>query len=331
MVAGLKPYPTMKDSCVEWLGEVPAHWDVKWLGQFGAFSKGGGGSKEDEVPTGVPCVRYGDLYTTHEFFIHRSRSFVSSTRAREYTPIQYGDVLFAASGETIEEIGKSAINLIQSDACCGGDIVLFRPKQEIQARYLGYAADCAPAATQKATMGRGITVIHIYTGQLKRLSVTLPPLSEQAAIVRFLDHADRRIRRYIRAKEKLIALLEEQKQAIIHRAVTGRIDVRTGQPYPAYKPSGVEWLGDVPANWGRCRLRNVVSEVTTGSRGWSSYASDAGPLFIRVANLSRGSLQLRHDDVVRLNLPETSEASRTRIESGGSCPRTWCRSCWSLW
>ena len=253
MVAGLKPYPTMKDSCVEWLGEVPAHWDVKWLGQFGAFSKGGGGSKEDEVPTGVPCVRYGDLYTTHEFFIHRSRSFVSSTRAREYTPIQYGDVLFAASGETIEEIGKSAINLIQSDACCGGDIVLFRPKQEIQARYLGYAADCAPAATQKATMGRGITVIHIYTGQLKRLSVTLPPLSEQAAIVRYLNHAERRIRRYIRAKEKLIALLEEQKQVIIHQAVTGRIDVRTGQPYPSYKPSGVEWLGDIPAHWDMSR------------------------------------------------------------------------------
>ena len=88
------------------------------------------------------------------------------------------------------------------------------------------------------------------------------------AIVRFLDHADRRIRRYIRAKEKLIALLEEQRQAIIHQAVTGRIDVRTGQLYPAYKSSGVEWLGEVPAHWGRCRLRNVVSEVTTGSRGW---------------------------------------------------------------
>ena len=77
----------------------------------------------------------------------------------------------------------------------------------------------------------------------------LPPLPEQTAIVRFLDHADRRIRRYIRAKQKLIALLEEQKQAIIHQAVTGQIDVRTGQPYPAYKPSGVEWLGEVPAHW----------------------------------------------------------------------------------
>ena len=68
--------------------------------------------------------------------------------------------------------------------------------------------------------------------------------SEQAAIVRFLDHADRRIRRYIRAKQKLITLLEEQKQAITHRAVTRGLD-----PNVRLKPSGVEWLGDVPEHW----------------------------------------------------------------------------------
>ena len=212
MISGLKPYPAMMDSGVEWLGEVPEHWEVRRLGQFGAFSKGSGGSKEDEVPAGVPCVRYGDLYTTHEFSIQRSRSFISSKRAQEYTPIKYGDVLFAASGETIEEIGKSAVNLIELEARCGGDVILFRSCREVEARYMGYATDCMPAAMQKATMGRGITVIHIYTDQLKRLNVTLPPLSEQTAIVRFLDHADRRIRRYIRSKEKLIALLEEQRK-----------------------------------------------------------------------------------------------------------------------
>ena len=80
------------------------------------------------------------------------------------------------------------------------------------------------------------------------IPIAVPPVTEQIAIVRLLDHADRRIRRSIRTKEKLIALLEEQKQAIIHQAVTGRIDVRTDQPYPAYKPSGVEWLGAVPAH-----------------------------------------------------------------------------------
>jgi type I restriction enzyme S subunit len=80
-----------------------------------------------------------------------------------------------------------------------------------------------------------------------------PPLPEQAAIVRFLDHADRRIRRYIRAKQKLIKLLEEQKQAIIHRAVTRGLD-----PNVRLNPSGVEWLGDVPQHWEVKLLHHVL-------------------------------------------------------------------------
>jgi type I restriction enzyme S subunit len=79
---------------------------------------------------------------------------------------------------------------------------------------------------------------------IKSVWVPLPSIPEQAAIVRFLDHVDRRIRRYIRAKQKLIKLLEEQKQAIIHRAVTRGLD-----PNVRLKPSGVEWLGDVPGHW----------------------------------------------------------------------------------
>ena len=249
MLADLKPYAEMRDSGVEWLGEVPAHWDVQRLAQFGTLSKGSGGNKDDERSAGVPCIRYGDLYTTHHNFIQRSRSFISNEKVAEYTTTRFGDVLFASSGETIDEIGKSAANVMQADACCGGDVIIFRPTESVDARYLGYVMDCPPVAAQKARMGRGITVMHIYAAQLKYLVIPLPPLMEQTAIARFLDHADRRIRRYIRAKQKLIALLEEYKQALIHEAVTGRIDVRTGRPYPSYKDSGVAWLGTVPAHW----------------------------------------------------------------------------------
>ena len=167
--------------------------------------------------------------------------------------------------------------------------------------------------SQYLVCSKGVGTIqrNLYWPHLKRVITLLPPLEEQAAIVRYLDHVDRRIQRYIRAKRKLIDLLEEQKQAVIHQAVTRGLDSNV-----PLKPSGVEWLGDVPEHWERCRLRNVVSEVTTGSRGWSSFASDTGPLFIRVANLKRASLQLRFDDVVRLNLPKTSEVTRTRIRPG---------------
>ena len=287
MMRPFNPYSAYKDSGVEWLGNVPEHWEVRRLGQIGRFSKGNGGNKEDGASAGVPCVRYGDLYTTHTNFILKSRSFVSVAKAEDYAPITFGDVLFAASGETINEIGKSAVNLMQSEACCGGDIILFRPERQVESRYMGYATDCRPAAAQKATMGRGITVKHIYGGQLKYLTLALPPLPEQSAIARFLDHADRRIRRYIRAKQKLITLLEEQKQAIIHQAVTGQVDVRTGQPYPAYKPSGVEWLGDVPEHWAEAIKIKYVSSLK-GRLGWQGlkageYTSE-GPYIVSSAH-----------------------------------------------
>ncbi len=253
---GLQPYPAYKPSGVEWLGDVPAHWEVRQLGQIGTLSKGNGGSKEDEVSVGVPCIRYGDLYTIHSRFIKSTRAFISQACVAGYTPLKYGDVLFAASGETIDEIGKSAVNLILSKAHCGGDIIVFRSKHRTHAPFMGYVTDCWSSVTQKATMGRGFTVIHIYTTQLKKLVLPIPPLAEQAAIAHYLDRADDRIRRSIEAKEKLVGLLEEMRKALINETVTGRFDVRTGQPYPAYKPSRVEWLGEVPSHWIVAKFRH---------------------------------------------------------------------------
>ena len=98
----------------------------------------------------------------------------------------------------------------------------------------------------------------------------LPPLPEQHAIVRYLDHVDDRIRRYVSAKEKLIALLEEERQAVIHRAVTRGLD-----PNVPLKPSGVEWIGDVPAHWEGRRLRTTwltkFDEVSITPRGDNSH------------------------------------------------------------
>ena len=106
----------------------------------------------------------------------------------------------------------------------------------------------------------GIAYPAIAEARLGALEVSVPPLPEQAAIARYLDRADRRIRRCIQARERQIKLLEEQRQALVHEAVTGRVDVRTGQPYPAYKPSGVEWLGEVPVHWGLPRLGALLRE-----------------------------------------------------------------------
>ena len=138
--------------------------------------------------------------------------------------------------------------------------VLTRRSQHDHPRYLDAYFQTKPFQESLVRIGNGILAhrMRIPMELLKCEPFPRPPAEEQIAIVRFLDHADRHIRRYIRAKQKLIALLEEQKQAIIHQAVTGQIDVRTGEPYPAYKPSGVEWLGDVPAHWKLIRVKQAT-------------------------------------------------------------------------
>ncbi len=250
MIADLKPYAEYKESGLPWLGKVPGHWDVRKPRQVGSLLKGVGGTKEDALPSGVPCVRYGELYTTHTYFVRQPKTFIHPKRAANYTPLHYGDVLFAASGETLEDIGKSAVSLIDGTAVCGGDVIILRPTIPVHAPFLGYVMDCRPSANQKATMGRGTTVKHIYPDELKHLLFPLPPVPEQEAIARFLDWANGRLERTIRAKRKVIALLGEQKQAIIHRAVTRGID-----PSVPLKPSGIPWLGDIPSHWALKRFK----------------------------------------------------------------------------
>ena len=223
---GLDPNVPLKPSGVDWLGDVPEHWEVRQLGRLGQFFKGSGGTKVDEVADGVPCVRYGDLYMMHQFFVIESRTCVTEEKATEYTPIQHGDVLFAGSGETIEEIGKSAVTLISGPACCGGDVIIFRPSIEIDASFLGYATDCPQAAYQKACMGRGITVMHIYGDESKYMFVCLPTLPEQSAIVEYLDRATEDINTAVSRADREIEFLREYRTRLIADVVTGKLDVR---------------------------------------------------------------------------------------------------------
>lgn len=246
-----KPYDAYRPTGNEWLMRVPKHWEHLPPRRIGKFLKGSGGSKDDAQPTGFPCIRYGDLYTAHRAFVREAASYISPSKASQYTPLEAGDALFAASGETIDEIGKSTVNLLERTAYWGGDVIVLRPQRPMVSSYLGYALDCRPVTAQKSLGGRGITVMHVYPRHLKSVVLPLPPVEEQNAIARFLDHATNRIDRYIRAKEKLIVLLAEQKGALIHEAVTGQIDVRTGRPYSAYKPGVVDGLRQAPRHWQR--------------------------------------------------------------------------------
>ena len=223
---GLDPNVKLKPSSMEWLGDVPEHWEVTQLGRLGSFSKGSGGTKEDEAPTGLPCIRYGDLYTTHKYFIDKSRSFIPVEKASNYTPIKKGDVLFPTSGETIEEIGKSAVNLIEPPVYCGGDLIIFRPKAMVNAKYSGYSLDSAKAQDQKSKMGRGVSIMHIYSNQLKYLWTPIPPVEEQEAIAGYIDESTEAIDKSISQTRRQIELIEEYRTRLIAYVVTGKLDVR---------------------------------------------------------------------------------------------------------
>ena len=135
-----------------------------------------------------------------------------------------------------------------------------RPQERSCNEYLQYVLSSVAVTGWFDALNDKATIAHFTSEKFGALRVPIPTLSEQTAIVRFLDYADSRIRRYIRAKQKLIALLEEQKQVVIHQALTGKIDVRTGLPYPSYKDSGVEWLDHVPAHWPIAALHHRYSQ-----------------------------------------------------------------------
>ena len=184
--------------------------------------------------------------------------------------LEKDDVLITKDSEAWDDIGVPSL-VVQSadDLISGYHLAVLRPFKEISGPFLARALQSKAVAYQFHVRANGVTRYGLTHTSIQSVQIPVPPLPEQTAIARFLDHASSRIERCIRAKEKLIALLEELKQAVIHEAVTGRIDVRTGKPYSTYKLSGVEWLGEVPAHWNlrpaKWYFREVDERSETGS------------------------------------------------------------------
>ena len=248
----LKPYPARKDSGLEWLGEVPEHWEIRRLKNVAEMriSNVDKHTKEGEYP--VRLCNYVDVYKNDH--ISPSMLFMRATATADeiarfrLTP---GDVLITKDSEAWDDIGVPALVVESADDLVSGyHLALLRPLGTcLNGGYLLRALQSRSIGCQFHVQANGVTRYGLSHAAIQSVWLLLPPLPEQAAISYFVDYADRRIQHYIRAKEKLIALLEEYRQAIIHQAVTGQIDVRTGERYPAYKDSSVEWLREVPKHW----------------------------------------------------------------------------------
>ena len=233
MIADLKPYPAMKPSGVEWLGDVPEHWEQRslWTVSEPRVEKNLGGLQLLSVFLNRGVIRYEE---------GGGQVHAPSLDLTNYQVVHPGDFVLNNQQAWRGSVGVSRHHGIISPAYIVLRLV------GLAAAYADYLFQCPAMVNQFVTASKGVGDIQrqIYWPLLRFVQTLLPPLSEQAAIVRYLDHVDRRIRRYIRAKQKLIKLLEEQKQAIIHRAVTRGLD-----PNVRLKPSGMEWLGDVPEHW----------------------------------------------------------------------------------
>ncbi|MDE0099687.1 MAG: restriction endonuclease subunit S [Truepera sp.] len=250
MIAELKPYPAYKDSGVEWLGEVPEHWEVRKLRQV---LRAVTGRNRPELPL-LSVVREKGVILRDVSSKDENHNFIPDDLTN-YKVVQQDQFAINKMKAWQGSYGVSKFDGIVSPAYFvfsidGVDSYYFHMAIRSKA-YVPYFT--------RASDGVRIGQWDLSLPRMREVPLSVPPLPEQTAIARYLDYTDRRIQRYIRAKQKLITLLQEQKQAIIHQAVTGQIDVRTGQPYPAYKDSGVEWLGEVPEHWGVRKLRRCVT------------------------------------------------------------------------
>lgn len=197
---------------------VPDGWTLADLESLGAFSKGSGIKKDELQATGLPCVRYGEIYTTHEHIVKECSSFISDTVAKDSKQIKAGDILFAGSGESREEIGKAVAYLHDNVAYAGGDVVILSTGNIELAAFLTYALETDLARWQKYRVGEGYSVVHIYKEDLCNLKILLAPPAEQRAIAYVLGLVDRAIE----LNNKIIAQKELRKKWLMQNLLTGQ-------------------------------------------------------------------------------------------------------------
>ena len=193
-------------------------WVEKKLGEIGIFKKEKG-IKKDEVSTeGYPCIRYGELYTHHDEYIKLFNSFINEQTAKASQRINKGDILFAGSGETKEEIGKCAALVDELIAYAGGDVIILTPI-DCDSMFLGFLLNHSTVAKQKAQKAQGDAVVHIYPSSLSEISIHLPPKSEQARIATILSDMDAEIS----SLETKLAKYKQVKQGMMQNLLTGKI------------------------------------------------------------------------------------------------------------
>ena len=285
----LYPYPAYKPSGVEWLGYVPEYWDLvrlKYAVQINPETL-----SEDTDPEYL--FDYMDINSVGTGYMATPpvRQVFGNAPSRARRVFRQGDTAVS----TVRTYLRAAYHLERDwpHLIASTGFAVLRPAKTIVPALLGHIVQSDAFVRQVVTNSVGVAYPAISETRLDTLFLVLPPLQEQTSIVRYLDHVDRRVRRYVSAKRKLIALLEEEKRAVINRAVTRGLD-----PNVRLKPSGVEWLGDVPNHWKVCKLKQcgTISGGMTPSmevaRFWGGSIPWVTPKDMKQDVINSSSLQI---------------------------------------
>ena len=196
-------------------------WKSVALDEIGVISKGSGISRAESNTGSIPAVRYGEIYTHHDKVVLNYVSRISDAVAQRATPLKKGDVLFAASGETVEEIGK-AVAIKDDGVFAGGDTIVFSPYEELPPTFLGHLLNSPYVQEQKSVVGHGATIVHIKPKEIGRLRVSLPAKAEQQAIADLLSEQDATIAALEAKREKYVRI----KDGMMRDLLTGKVRLK---------------------------------------------------------------------------------------------------------
>jgi type I restriction enzyme S subunit len=286
VIANLRPYSVYKDSGVPWLGQVPGHWLVRPLKRCASINRRT--LAEDTVPE--YAFRYVDIGTVGTGYLARQpeKMVFAESPSRARRVLRQGDTVVSTVRTYLKAVW--CVNDNSGDLVASTGFAVLTPGKEVDPQYLSRTIQGSSFVDRVSAESVGVAYPAISETVLGRLEIAVPPaLDEQSGIVHYLDYMDRRIRKYIRAKQRLIALLNEQKQAIIQHAVTRGLD-----PTVRLKPSGVPWLGDIPGHWDMLPLKRwVTTKITDGPHETPQWLDDGIP-FISAEAMVDGRLEFSH-------------------------------------
>ena len=307
-------YPEYKPSGVEWLGEVPAHWDAGPLKHvIASIESGTSVNAIDEPATNgqVGVLKTSCVYS-NRFRIEENKTVVEDELDRVSCQLRV-DTLIVSRMNTPDLVGAAG-HVERAKA----GIYLPDRLWQVELRnalpsFVHYWTQSVlyRASVKVACSGTSSSMQNLGQDQFKSFPIGVPSLAEQSAIANFLDRETAKIDALMAEQEKLIVLLKEKRQALISHAVTKGLN-----PDAPMKDSGVEWLGQVPAHWEVMPLKRDLAFITSGSRGWAEHYADDGELFIRIGNLTRETLGLDLSDIQRVDVPGRAEGERTIVRPG---------------